>query len=135
MRYHVLMFLQAGGSSGHTSLALCSACPSSTRFIVQDVDPVALEQGRVAVQSLEHKSQPADKIDFQLHDLFKPQPERAGMYIFRHIFHDWSDEDTVKILKNLVPALNHGARVLVSEGIVPEQAATRANTLDEKQIL
>lgn len=83
------------------------------------------------------KARPNDagRFDFQVHDLFKPQPVRAAVYIFRHIFHDWSDEDTVKMLKNLVPGLQNGAKVLVSEGIVPLDPAMTANTLDEKQIL
>ena len=39
------------------------------------------------------------------------------------------------MLKNLVPALDRGARVLVSEGIMPEQAVGRADILDDQLIL
>ena len=127
--------LQAGGSSGHTVLALSQACPASMRFIIQDIDPVALEQGRAAVARLANTGLAADRFDFQMHNLFEKQTVRAGIYIFRHIFHDWPDADVVKILKNLVPALDQGARILVSEGIVPEQAVGRANTLDDQLIL
>ena len=123
---------QAGGSSGHTCLALAPACPIA-KFIVQDVDPVALEQGRKAMAV--HHPELEQRIEFQVHDFFQPQPVSADLYIFRHIFHDWSDADTVRILQNLVPALRNGAQVLVSEGVVSSDLATTANTLDKKQIL
>ena len=96
---------------------------------------MALDQGRAFIKSLTGSGKETDRFDFQVHDLFKPQPVSADIFVFRHVFHDWSDGDTVKMVKNLVPALNDGAVVLVSEGIVPEQPAERANTLDEKQIL
>lgn len=126
---------QAGGSSGHTVLALSQRCPASMRFIIRDIDPVALEQGRAAVASLAKDGlAAADRIEFQMHNLFEKQTVRADIYIFRHIFHDWPNADVVKMLENLVPALGQGARVLVSEGIVPEQAVGRAITLDDQLI-
>lgn len=100
--------------------------------MIQDVDPVALDQGRKAIAANPDLQK---RVDFVQYDFFTPQSTTADIYIFRHIFHDWSDADTVRILKNQVPALKTGARILVSEGIVPEPPATTANTLDEKQIL
>lgn len=127
-----LLTVQAGGSSGHTCLALAPACRTA-KFIVQDVDPVALDQGRKAMAV--NQPELEQRIEFQVHDFFQPQPVSADVYIFRHIFHDWSDADTVRILKNLVPALKNGAKVLVSEGVISSEPATTANTLDKKQIL
>jgi 6-hydroxytryprostatin B O-methyltransferase len=117
---------------GHTTFALAPACPDAT-FIVQDVDPVALDQGRQMLGGQYSALSP--RISFQLHDIFQTQPTVADIYLFRHVFHDWSDADTVRILQSLAPTLKKGARVLVSEGIVPEPPAAAANTLDQKQIL
>ena len=45
------------------------------------------------------------------------------------ILHDWGDEDGVKILKNLVPALKKGySRVLLNEIVVSEEKPTLAAT-------
>ena len=45
------------------------------------------------------------------------------------ILHDWSDEDGVKILQNLVPALKRGySRVLFNEIVVSEENPTLAAT-------
>ena len=114
-------------------LALSQTCPPSTRFIIQDIDPVALEQGKAAVARLTNNVAP-DRFEFQTHNLFEPQPVRANIYIFRHIFHDWADDDVVKMLQSLTPALDQGARILVSEGIVPERAVGRSSLLDDQLI-
>ncbi|KAI1781131.1 putative O-methyltransferase [Hypoxylon cercidicola] len=124
--------VDVGGSAGHTCMALAEACPQA-KFIIQDVDKVALEQGRQALSSASPAL--AERTSFVQHDFFQPQTVSGDIYIFSHIFHDWSDEDTVRILKALVPGLIDGATILVSEGIMPEPPATRTNALDEKQIL
>lgn len=126
------IYYKVGGSAGHTCMALADACPEA-KFIIQDVDQVALDEGRQKLASMS----PAltARTSFVQHDFFQPQTVSADIYIFRHIFHDWSDADTIRILKALVPGLIDGAAVLVSEGIIPAPPATAANTLDEKQIL
>ena len=37
------------------------------------------------------------------------------MFFFRWIFHNYSDQYAIKILKNLVPALKPGARILIND--------------------
>lgn len=59
---------------------------------------------------------------------------QGDYYIFRHILHNWSDEDAVTIVKNLLPVLKSGARVIVYEAIMPAPPATLANTWDEKAV-
>ena len=85
-RYH--KYLQAGGSSGHAVLAISQTYPASMPFIIQDIDPVALEQGRAAVARLASGGSTANRPEFRMHNLFEKQTVRAGIYIFRHIFHD-----------------------------------------------
>lgn len=76
----------------------------------------------------------AQRVKFVEHDLFTPNPVTADVYLFRHILHDWSDEDVIRLLNNLIPALSTGARVLVSEGIMPTNEARITGALSEKQI-
>ncbi|KAK8127939.1 hypothetical protein PG984_009047 [Apiospora sp. TS-2023a] len=124
--------VDVGGSAGHSCLALADVCPEA-KFIVQDVNTVALEQGKQAMQSLS----PAvtERVTFEQYDFFTPQRTVGDIYILRHILHDWSDENSVKIVKSLVPALKSGATVLICEGIMPEPPAKKANTWDQKQFL
>ncbi|RMZ83312.1 hypothetical protein DV737_g1686, partial [Chaetothyriales sp. CBS 132003] len=120
-----------GGSSGHTCLALAEVC-AEAKFIVQDIDPRGLQQGRETVARA--SSNFTQRVEFVEHDLFTPNPNQADVYLFRHILHDWPDEDVVRLVQNLLPALSNGARVLVSEGIVPAEPAYLTGCLSEKQI-
>ena len=55
------------------------------------------------------------------HDFFKPQPvKNADAYFFRLIFHDWPDQECIKILRNHVPAMKKGASILVCDLLLPE---------------
>lgn len=105
--------------------------PQAT-FIVQDSNPAALEMGRRAVATELPAAQ--SRVSFAEYDFFTPQPVHADIYIYRHILHDWSDADAVSILSSLLPALRPGARVLLSEGILPTPPAARLNTLADKMI-
>lgn len=58
-------------------------------------------------------------ICFYASNFFTEQPIRADVYFFRSIFHNWADKYCIKILKNLVPALKPGARVIIHERILP----------------
>ena len=103
----------------------------TAKFIVQDSNIVALDMGRRAIQSDEDLK---SRISFTEYDFFTPQPVQADIYIYRHILHDWNDADSVKILSSLLPSLKPGAKVLVSEGILPPPPAARLNTLPSKMI-
>lgn len=112
-------------------MALAPICPEAN-FIVQDIDARGLQQGRAAVADADASI--AQRIQFVEHDLFTPNPYKADVYLFRHILHDWSDEDVIRLVKNLIPVLSSGARVLVSEGIMPSGEARMTGALSEKQI-
>lgn len=80
---------------------------------MQDLEPVVRDaRGKVSPDV-------ADRITFMAHDFFAPQPVVADVYFLRWIFHNWSDKYCVKILRALVPALRAGAKVIVSEAIMP----------------
>jgi hypothetical protein len=52
------------------------------------------------------------------HDFFTPQPVKdADIYLYRWIFHNWDDEKSISILRNLIPALKKGAMIQV-EGMM-----------------
>lgn len=58
-----------------------------------------------------------------VHDFFKAQPVEADIYFLRWIFHNWSDKYCIKILRALIPSLKPGAKVIVSEAVMPGPAA------------
>ncbi|KAI1491675.1 S-adenosyl-L-methionine-dependent methyltransferase [Biscogniauxia mediterranea] len=68
---------------------------------------------------------PADlegRLEFGAYNFLTEKMAReADAYIFRHIFHDWSDQYAARILGNLVPALKPGtSRVWLGEVVLPD---------------
>lgn len=114
-----------GGSAGSTSILLAQSFPS-VQFISQDVSPEALKEGETTVKKIKLDS----RIKFAHHDFFTAQTVSANAYIFKSILHDWADEDCVKILKALSPALRDGSHVLIGECLMPDPPALRDNAWD-----
>ena len=106
--------VDVGGSQGSISVAISEAHPV-LKFIVQD-RPEVIEEATQHVLPIHV----ADRIEFMAHDFFTEQPIRADMYLFRYIFHNWPDTYVIKILRQLVPALRPGARVLINDNLLPE---------------
>lgn len=77
------------------------------------------------------------EFETQAHDFFDPQPVLgARAYYLHSVLHDWSDEDSVRILKNLVPALKEGySRVLINEIVVVEEKPVLAATSMDMMML
>lgn len=68
----------------------------------------------------------SNQVQFLPHNFFDPQPViGADIYILRHICHDWSAENSEKILRQIVPALKPGSKILLVEIVVsPSQRPT-----------
>lgn len=63
----------------------------------------------------------ASRVKFMEHDFFTEQPvQGADVYLFRWIFHNWSDKYSIKILRNLIPALKPGAKVVINDNVLPQ---------------
>ena len=50
------------------------------------------------------------------------------MYFIRFCPHGYSDNDAVKILGNIIPAMKHGAKLVVMDTVLPEP-----NTVGQSQ--
>ncbi|KAH9905662.1 putative O-methyltransferase [Xylariomycetidae sp. FL2044] len=105
--------VDVGGGSGHISMNLAREFPS-LRFVVQD---------RSTVQLGHNQDHHTGRVSFQQHDFFSPQPVHdASAFLLRQILHNYHDEDGVRIIRALVPALEKCSPetpVLVNEIILP----------------
>ncbi len=110
----IKQLVDIGGSAGSTAVALASRLPA-LQIVIQD---------QVGLQEQATRSIPAElkhRVTFMPHDFFESQPVRgADMYHFRWIFHDWSDKFCLRLLRALIPGLKTGARIVISDFIVPE---------------
>jgi trans-aconitate methyltransferase len=102
--------VDVGGTQGHFALRLARRHPNP-RILVQDMAPVI--QGANAGDM-------ADRVSFMSHNLFEPQTISTDAYFFRWIFHNWSDQHCLRILKAQLPVLMPGNRLMVQEVLMQE---------------
>lgn len=106
--------VDVGGSHGQVSIAVARKYPD-IKCIVQDLpDTIIGLDSRV-------RDDLKGRVTGMEYDFLTPQPvEGADVYLFRWIFHDWSDKYCVKILQNLIPALKKGAEIVINDICIPQ---------------
>jgi hypothetical protein len=127
-RINDTLLVDVGAGRGHDAHLFVKQYPSHPGFIViQDRDVVISE---IPDQ---------EKLPFgcQVHDFFTPQPIKgARAYLLHSIIHDWSEEEGIKILESLKPALKPGySRVLLNEIVLSEENPTIAATSMDMMML
>ena len=113
------LLVDIGGSQGTVSKAIAGRFPG-VNCIVQDrpevISKMISEQGA------------GNQVEFMAHDFFTEQPIRnADIYFFRMIFHDWPDKYGIQILRNLIPALKKGARIIACDICMPRPGSVAAD--------
>ncbi|KAK3390364.1 S-adenosyl-L-methionine-dependent methyltransferase [Podospora didyma] len=118
--------VDVGGSAGTFAVALTDKHPD-LHVVVQDAAAV------ISKARAELPERSTGKVTLQSHDFFTPQPVvGAGAYFFRMVLHDWPDAYCVRILRQLVPALHPGARLVINDFCIPPPGQT--SLYHERQI-
>lgn len=118
--------VDVGGSHGFVCVDLAKRW-DKMKFVVQDLAKTISS----APEPICANEEVAQRISLQVHDFFTEQPVKdADVYYFRWILHNYSTPYAVKILKNLVPALKPGARVIINDHCLREPGVE--NHWDEK---
>jgi 6-hydroxytryprostatin B O-methyltransferase len=95
-------------------------------FIVQDL-PSTVENAQATLAQLPPST--ASRIAFEGHDFFTRQSVKdAEVYLLRMILHDWADLEARLILQHLVDVLDHSARIVIMDTVLPQP-----NTLPRMQ--
>ncbi|KAI9681694.1 MAG: hypothetical protein M1822_007046 [Bathelium mastoideum] len=106
--------VDVGGGHGHISSAIAREFPQ-LKFIIQDLSDVVAHAETLWPTDMKGRA------TFQTHNFFQLQPcHGADVYLFKHVLHDWTDEQVIEILKNTAIAMRPGSRVLIVDGVVPE---------------
>jgi hypothetical protein len=105
-----------GGSQGHVSAFVAEAFPK-LKFIVQDLPEVISDVDA----TYKIPASLIDRVTLMGHSFFEVQPVKdIDVVLIRYIFHNWSDEYCMRILKGLIPGLKKGARILIQDHLMPE---------------
>lgn len=100
-----------GGSDGFISSRLAENFPD-LQCVVQDM-PEVIAKAKIA-ESV------AQRVTLEPHNFLEEQPHEADVYLFRWILHNWPDKYCIKILRNLIPKLRKGARIIINDAVLPE---------------
>lgn len=106
--------VDVGGSEGYVSAAIAAA-HSHLNFVVQD-RPEVVER---ASKSKSFSPDIDNRLDFVAYDFLTPQKVQGDVYLFRWILHDWPDAYVIKILRNQIPALRNGTKIVLNEQLMP----------------
>lgn len=119
-------FVDIGGSHGFVCVDLAKKW-KGMKFVVQDLPKTVASAPSPVCEDV----QVAERVEFMAHDFFTTQTVKgADVYYFRWIMHNYSTPYAVKILKNLVPALKPGARIIINDHCLREPG--QENPWDEK---
>ncbi|KAI5863290.1 S-adenosyl-L-methionine-dependent methyltransferase [Durotheca rogersii] len=114
-----------GGAGGELCQLLLRSFPAISKAVVLDLPEVVADAK--APEDLQ------GRLDYASYNFLTEEVTQvADAYLFRHIFHDWSDQYSAKILRNLVPALRKGSKIFVSEVVLPD-LSDRKHTKDQRQ--
>ena len=98
-----------GGGKGHLIRAVLEAAPAA-RGVLFDLPHVIEDSEGLA----------SGRLRLQAGDFFKGDLPACDAYLLMEVIHDWSDEDSVAILKAVRRAAPPRAKLLLIESIVPE---------------
>jgi 6-hydroxytryprostatin B O-methyltransferase len=76
----------------------------------------------------------SDRVSFIEHDLFQEQSLQADTYLYRSIFHNWSDAEVKRIIAALSSALQDGTRLMIMDVVVPPANTMPMNVEKETRL-
>lgn len=77
-----------------------------------------------------------DRVEPIAGDFFQSVTPGADLYTMKHVIHDWDDEKSLRILRNVRSAMDATGRVLIIEMVVPEgDQPSPAKILDLQMLL
>ncbi|OAP57121.1 hypothetical protein AYL99_07858 [Fonsecaea erecta] len=106
------IIVDVGGSLGHGSIAILETNPTLT-CIVQDLPKTVARATDPSISIV--PAHMKNRISFQEHSFWDPQPVVADIYFLRMIFHDWANKYAKKILQALLVGMRPGSKILIMD--------------------
>lgn len=106
--------VDVGGGHGRLLAAMLGSAPQSRGILFDQPQVVS---GAAAVLT-EHRV--ADRVRIEEGSFFDDAiPAGGDAYVLKNIIHDWSDDDSVRILRSVRAAAGAGKKVLLVEQVIP----------------
>jgi O-methyltransferase len=105
--------VDVAGGHGQVLTSILKAYPAMKGVLGDLEHVIAGAEPRIRALGL------GDRCRTEVIDCFKAVPRGGDAYIMKHIIHDWDDEKSITILKNIREAMNPGGRVILLESVLP----------------
>ncbi|SPM27705.1 methyltransferase [Mycobacterium terramassiliense] len=105
--------VDVGGGHGRLLAAILAAAPDA-QGVLYDLPEVLA--GAPALLRETH----AERVRLAEGSFFDSVPTGADAYVLKHIIHDWDDDASLRILRNVRSAAPAGAALLLVETVIPE---------------
>lgn len=102
-----------GGGQGRLLAAILAVTPHACGVLFDQPQVVA---GAPAVLQ---RHRVADRVRIAEGSFFDAVPEGGDAYVLKNVIHDWTDDDAVRILRNVRRASELGTKVLLVELVIP----------------
>ncbi len=93
--------------------------------------PVGLKNAPAILE----KYQVASRVTIEKGDFFKEIPSGTDAYLLKHVIHNWSDHDSVKILANIAEVMPGNGKVLLVEMLIEDGNAPSFGKLIDIQMM
>ncbi|MFI6998933.1 methyltransferase [Nocardia sp. NPDC050175] len=108
--------VDVGGGEGAMLAEILCRAPRSKGVLFELPEVAESAAGRLTDLGL------AERCTVERGSFFDAVPQGGDAYILKHILHDWPEDDAGRILATVRAAMKPGARLLVIELVVPENA-------------
>lgn len=109
--------IDVGGGNGHFLSLILDRYPTHTGTILELSEMI--NEAKHYLSSLKNNTQ--NRISFFEGNFLKNIPLQADAFLFCRIFLNWSDHDSVKILKNASNAMDSESRIIIVDFVTPEK--------------
>ncbi|MBV9030328.1 MAG: methyltransferase [Pseudonocardiales bacterium] len=108
--------VDVGGGTGRTLVTILGTHPHLRATLVDLPGPVA------GAATVLEEADVAGRCVVVAQSFFDPLPPGGDVYLLANTVHDWSDEDSARILRRCAQAAGPGGRVLLADRVVTDEA-------------
>jgi hypothetical protein len=122
--------VDVAGGHGRLLAAILASAPDAQGVLYDLPEVIA------GAPALLRESHVAERVRLAEGSFFDGVPQGADAYVLKHIIHDWDDDESIQILRNVRSAAAPGAALLLVETLIPEDdSASVAKWTDMEMLI
>jgi ubiquinone/menaquinone biosynthesis C-methylase UbiE len=128
------LIIDVAGGIGIASIFLAEKLPKQ-RFLITDYQSV-IEQGKAKCPA--HLRA---RVQYVAHDMFEPyhnlgfETNSERVFLLKQILHDWSDDQCVTILSNILDCFGPSDRLLIIDSVKPVEGTGLSTAMSEIMVM